>query len=552
MAGVLDIDDPDFDANAFVDDIAKRGEAADEDSVWQKIAESQAAGADAWKGQAKASGQVFDWVKKLPKNLGVAATNAGLAMAGLADDIGGVISGQNLKVKDEKGNVSEAISGRPISTVDAHGNILKAPALPTPLRDPVVRWRDEMTRNNSTDDDITQGIAQFVIPFTAFTKMANVSKAKSFLSAAGRLAGAEAATVGTAFEPHDGRAADLLEIGRQAEGKLGDVLNKVSPDGSLMNAYIGYMTDREDEGEWEGRYKNIVDSLGLSAATAGLLKAAPFSMKVGRYALENTATGPAFGSKAAQGGWVGFHGTPHKVDKFDINKIGTGEGAQTYGHGLYFAENKDVANSYREKLTRPARRDPAASHALDYVEQHKGDERKAYAALVKQADVLDAQGSAVEARAYRKAADIVKAGNAKMRGELINVEIPDEVTAKMIDFDKSMTEQKHVLDKVPAEDRAKLEAYLEEYDQGALEDLTGNQFQQLIGKAIGEDVIAFNPKDGNFDNPRKLAAEYLNGIDIPGVRYLDGGSRKGGLAGNEGTRNLVLFDDQHVKIKGKE
>ena len=33
-----------------------------------------------------------------------------------------------------------------------------------------------------------------------------------------------------------------------------------------------------------------------------------------------------------------FHGTPHKVDKFTTDKIGTGEGAQAYGWGIYLAD----------------------------------------------------------------------------------------------------------------------------------------------------------------------------------------------------------------------
>jgi hypothetical protein len=41
-----------------------------------------------------------------------------------------------------------------------------------------------------------------------------------------------------------------------------------------------------------------------------------------------------------------FHGSPHDVDRFDSSRIGTGEGAQTYGHGLYFAENEKVAAKY--------------------------------------------------------------------------------------------------------------------------------------------------------------------------------------------------------------
>ncbi|NBS71017.1 hypothetical protein EBT31_19235, partial [bacterium] len=35
---------------------------------------------------------------------------------------------------------------------------------------------------------------------------------------------------------------------------------------------------------------------------------------------------------------IGYHGTPHEFDRFDPSKIGTGEGAQAFGHGMYFAE----------------------------------------------------------------------------------------------------------------------------------------------------------------------------------------------------------------------
>jgi hypothetical protein len=38
-----------------------------------------------------------------------------------------------------------------------------------------------------------------------------------------------------------------------------------------------------------------------------------------------------------------FHSSPHDFDRFDLSKIGTGEGAQVYGHGLYFAENPAVS-----------------------------------------------------------------------------------------------------------------------------------------------------------------------------------------------------------------
>ena len=45
-----------------------------------------------------------------------------------------------------------------------------------------------------------------------------------------------------------------------------------------------------------------------------------------------------------------YHGSPYNFDKFSLENIGTGEGAQVYGHGLYFAENPAVAQEYKDAL----------------------------------------------------------------------------------------------------------------------------------------------------------------------------------------------------------
>ena len=47
-----------------------------------------------------------------------------------------------------------------------------------------------------------------------------------------------------------------------------------------------------------------------------------------------------------------YHGSPYDFDKFSTNNIGSGEGAASYGWGLYFASNEDIADFYRAKLTR--------------------------------------------------------------------------------------------------------------------------------------------------------------------------------------------------------
>lgn len=45
-----------------------------------------------------------------------------------------------------------------------------------------------------------------------------------------------------------------------------------------------------------------------------------------------------------------FHGTAAIFDQFSLHAIGTGEGAQAYGWGLYFASKREVADYYRETL----------------------------------------------------------------------------------------------------------------------------------------------------------------------------------------------------------
>lgn len=46
-----------------------------------------------------------------------------------------------------------------------------------------------------------------------------------------------------------------------------------------------------------------------------------------------------------------YHGTPHKFDEFSLEHIGSGEGVQAHGWGLYFAENKEVSDEYRKRLS---------------------------------------------------------------------------------------------------------------------------------------------------------------------------------------------------------
>jgi len=49
-------------------------------------------------------------------------------------------------------------------------------------------------------------------------------------------------------------------------------------------------------------------------------------------------------------GIIAFHGSGADFDEFRLEMIGTGEGAQAYGYGLYFTDSEDIAKFYRDAM----------------------------------------------------------------------------------------------------------------------------------------------------------------------------------------------------------
>jgi hypothetical protein len=51
-------------------------------------------------------------------------------------------------------------------------------------------------------------------------------------------------------------------------------------------------------------------------------------------------------------GIIAFHGSGSDFNKFSLNKIGTGEGAQAFGYGLYFTDSEDIAKFYKNQVSK--------------------------------------------------------------------------------------------------------------------------------------------------------------------------------------------------------
>lgn len=247
--------------------------------------------------------------------------------------------------------------------------------------------------------------------------------------------------------------------------------------------------------------------------------------------------GPAMGGPRAQDGVIGaWHGSPHDFDRFDMSKLGTGEGAQVYGHGLYFAGNKEVANAYRKNLSGP-RDDFDGSIAPELMQAIRAE---GYLGFDSAGEVVSAirntpdWASRWEVEDPARLAAAFEAHEAKKfggQGRVYDVELaPDE--DDLLDWDAPLSEQPSKVRKALA-DMAALDSTVDVSDA-----LTGEQFYRRLQRRFA----------GGVDAGGQGASEHLGWHGIPGLRYLDAGSRDGG----SGTRNYVMFDDKLIKIRGRE
>jgi hypothetical protein len=233
------------------------------------------------------------------------------------------------------------------------------------------------------------------------------------------------------------------------------------------------------------------------------------------------------------GGLMGatvWHGSPHKFSKFDGGKIGTGEGAQAYGHGIYTAEDRGIADVYRRKLTGV---DGAPVAHPDQSLQVKIGRLEDQIRQLQQSG--DASAPAM-IKAYQSRIAELDGG-----GSLYKVDLPDEHIAKMLDWDKPLSQQ-------PRNVRKALGPNVVQRDGGWYVDSGPNKSTWRFSsknEALSEMRQARMSRDrtGNalHDSVKTGAdaetAQTLRNLGIPGIRYLDGGSRGAG----GGTSNYVMF-----------
>jgi hypothetical protein len=230
-----------------------------------------------------------------------------------------------------------------------------------------------------------------------------------------------------------------------------------------------------------------------------------------------------------------YHGSPHDFDEFKLEKIGTGEGAQVYGHGLYFAESPDVARTYQYVGQPSYSGTLPKSFADEALRKSGGNKKDALKDLQTQFDALSGTKKYSEGKQRQYIQDAINNFDTLVDnkvGKFYHVDIPDDAVAKMLDWDAPIGQQPKSI-----QEALKTAFKSRGFNDGQIaaqfeKNITGQQAYVYISGILGE----------------KAGSETLMKAGIPGIRYLDAGSRG---AGN-GTRNMVLFDDKLVKMLKKE
>jgi hypothetical protein len=244
-----------------------------------------------------------------------------------------------------------------------------------------------------------------------------------------------------------------------------------------------------------------------------------------------------------------YHGSPYDFERFDFSQIGTGEGVQAFGHGLYFAEHPETAGSYAAAETiikvdgNPvgAAASGARADAAHLVAQNGGIEQ----ALAK-AEQLATRKNPIYPYNIENYNATLREQIQNLRGHevttensgtLYKVEIPRRAIDEMMDWERKLKDQGDVLKKFERSE------YFGKQTSG-WRDAPAGLWEKNMGLRTGEDIYRDLTSRGLSEEE---ASAHLKTLGFHGIKYLDAGSRDAG----DGTRNFVLFDASHARIVEK-
>lgn len=288
-----------------------------------------------------------------------------------------------------------------------------------------------------------------------------------------------------------------------------------------------------------------------------------------------------------------YHGSPHKFDEFSLDAIGTGEGAQAHGWGLYFAEDKNISERYRRELTgetfenkkyyyngkliEDVRKRAILSTIVEYGKKRVIENREDFLTRYTHLSKEEREQKEKELKYIKNLDENKIKETSDKRGQVFKVDVPDYDV--LLDEDLEFAEQpqkvQEALTKIKNEliDAVISKTDLSKKDKQKAKTLfkkamqynsekplevadSWKELKSLVGENVSKDLIFASLKDSLYlENnsikgrslyrnlaaalgSKKAASEKLNKYGIKGITY----------DGQQDGRCYVIFDDKAVKI----
>ena len=243
---------------------------------------------------------------------------------------------------------------------------------------------------------------------------------------------------------------------------------------------------------------------------------------------------------------IAYNGSPNNFDQFSTDYIGSGEGNQSHGWGLYFAENRETAERYRNRLKgieestlegakkiinqlneclKFARNkkfkisDTALDlyNSMEYRYENKND------------FIADLQDSIAEQKKHIKQIEHTLKKNGNNKSQVYKVDIPKSDV--LLDEDLSLNKQ-------PEKVRKIIFNYMKDNPDDFILPKDYNSLPQMRGHHFYREVALIERKKGAIGNGDKEASLSLNEYGIKGITY----------DGQQDGRCYVVFDDKAINV----
>lgn len=251
-----------------------------------------------------------------------------------------------------------------------------------------------------------------------------------------------------------------------------------------------------------------------------------------------------------------WHGSPYDFEHFDLGAMGSGEGRQVHGWGLYFAKDRKISEGYKDFLKNlcstvviDGKKFVGYKNGFRDEDGNRPSDKKLRFALLN----LSLEGSREKAiqrvselartskgtgfeEDYAGALKILKdsqtASVERPEAKLYEVDIPDNDV--LLDEDKFLKDQPKAVQKAIADYYRSRPDFYFAPEGDSIKDST------TTGEGFYKDVV-FQMKREGSTNPKRDASLLLNSLGIKGVTY----------EGNKDGRCFVVFDDNAISIIDK-